>query len=72
MIFSDLGRSELRFFVILEVRRPSLRILWIWVISGAFRERRSSPKMGHFVSEIRLFECCCFGVFLSDMFFLIF
>ena len=44
MIFCDCGRSELRFFVILEVRGPILRILWIFVFPGAKKEPPGTKK----------------------------
>ena len=43
MIFSDFGRSESRFFVIFEVRRPILRILMIFVILEGLGKRKGPP-----------------------------
>ena len=71
MNLGNLGKSELRFSVILEVRGPILRILWIWVFLGtkiSFRERKRIRKRGNLASEIRLLKCCFFDVFSSVLF----
>ena len=64
MIFGDFWRSELRFFVILEVRGPILRILWIFVFPGTKKEppgtKKESQNYVIFVCEVRFFECCVF------------
>ena len=44
MIFDDFGRSEVRFFVILEVRGPILRILWIFVFPDTKQELPGTKK----------------------------
>ena len=44
MSFCDFGRSEFRFFVILELQGPILRILWIFVFPGPKKEPPGTKK----------------------------
>ena len=70
--FSDFWRSELRFFVIFEVRGPTLRILLIFVRKLSLREWKRSPKMRSFCIRKLIFWVLFFWCFFECSVFLLF
>ena len=77
MVVGDFGRSELRFFVILLVRGPILRILWIFVFPGPKKElpgtKKDSQNEVILYPKSSFFESCVFYCFFEcSVFFSIF